>query len=76
MSSGNYKDYEKYLNFAQSCSSKEIKNVWLELSFFQPLDAGNEKLDNADDCINAAGRLDSKFTNIFSHDAIELGRVD
>ena len=74
VSSGNYKDYEKYLNFAQSCSSKEIKNVWLELSFFQPLDAGNEKLDNADDCINAAGRLDSKFTNIFSHDAIELTR--
>lgn len=72
VSSGNYKDYEKYFSFAQSCSSKEIKNVWIELSFFQVLDTENKNLDAADDCITDAVRFDNKLSNLFSHDAIEL----
>lgn len=72
VSSGNYKDYEKYFNFAQSCSSKEIKNVWIELSFFQSLDTGNEKLDNADKCIRDASSIEMKLDNIFSRDVREL----
>lgn len=72
VSSGNYKDYEKYFEFAQRCSSKEIKNVWIELSFFQVLDTENSNLDAADDCITDAVRWDNKLSNLFSHDAIEL----
>lgn len=72
VSGGNYKDYEKYFYFAQSCSSKEIKNVWLELSFFQALDTDNDMFDNANLCINDARNFDYKIRTIFSNDSIEL----
>lgn len=75
VSSGNYKDYEKYLAFAQNCSSKEIKNVWIELSFFQVLDTDNVGLDNVDACIRDAGSFDNKLANVFSHDAVKLTKT-
>lgn len=72
VSSGNYKDYEKYLKFAQDCSSESIDNIWLELSYFQVLDTQNKELDNPDDCIYAAQNFSDKFNTMFSHDAIKI----
>lgn len=72
VSSGNYKDYEKYLAFAQECSSKSIDNVWLELSYFQVLDTNNKDLDSPDDCIREAKKFSSKLKTMFSHDAVKI----
>lgn len=72
VSGGNYKDYEKYFTFAQSCSSEEIKNVWLELSFFQVLDSENKTFDDANLCIDDAKNLNYKILTMFSNDSIKL----